>query len=152
MKNQGFTLVELLATITILGILSIVAIPNVVGIVNNNKDNMYIEDAKRLVSLAEYKFRSDTTINITSSDCVAFSLNYLDNATFDDAPNGGSYVKEDSYVVIRKEGPSYQYYVQLKEKLSSGGFKGVMETNTKDLNKTKIGSSFSSIPSCLISR
>ena len=46
-KKKGFTLVELLATITILGILLGIAIPSVMGYMNRGKDTYYhsLEDS-----------------------------------------------------------------------------------------------------------
>ena len=45
--KKGFTLVELLATVVILGIIMIVAVPNVMGILTRNRSNTYLEDAKK---------------------------------------------------------------------------------------------------------
>ena len=78
-NRQGFTLVELLAALVILGLLMVVAAPNVLGILNRNKSEIYIEDAKKLVSRAEYVMRGDTSISKptgTGANCIAFSLGY----------------------------------------------------------------------------
>ena len=55
MNKKGFTLVELLTVIVILAALSIIAIPNVIDIVNNNKKDIILSDAQKLVTLAKYK-------------------------------------------------------------------------------------------------
>ena len=52
-KNKGFTMVELLAAITILGIIMMIAVPNVLSIIDKNKKRTYVEDAKKIQSLAE---------------------------------------------------------------------------------------------------
>ena len=46
-RNNGFTLVELLATITILGVLLGIAIPAVLGYINQGKETYYhsLEDS-----------------------------------------------------------------------------------------------------------
>lgn len=120
--KKGFTLVELLAALVILGLLTIIAAPNIVGILQNTKLNTYVNDAEKLVSLAEYKFRGDTSINkpTTNNQCIFMSLGYLGTGEFQNPPYGGEYSTDGSYVVIvRKENASgvvnYEYYVQLVE-------------------------------------
>ena len=38
MKNRGFTLTEILVTLVIIGIISAFTIPNITGILKNNRD------------------------------------------------------------------------------------------------------------------
>ena len=55
-KNSlGFTLIELIATITILGIIMLIAVPNVISVVTKNKNQTYVNDARKFVTLAKYK-------------------------------------------------------------------------------------------------
>ena len=51
-NKRGFTLIELLAAMVILGMIMAIAVPNVIGILNNSRNRTDVEDAKRLVSLA----------------------------------------------------------------------------------------------------
>ena len=46
MKKKGFTLVELLAVIAILAILIILALPNIMSLFNNAKENAFITETK----------------------------------------------------------------------------------------------------------
>jgi prepilin-type N-terminal cleavage/methylation domain-containing protein len=110
MNKAGFTLVELLAAMVILGILMGVAIPNIVGTIARQRNNVYVEDAKRLVVRARTTFASDTSIN--KVDGVCFTLEYLDNGDFDEPPNGGVYLKSLSYVKYDENG---HYIVTLIE-------------------------------------
>lgn len=137
MNKKGFTLVELLAAIVILGILMAVAYPNVMGILNKNRASTYIEDAKRLATLGEYKIRSGSTKKPAAGNCVLMNLAYLDNSEFENPPNGGEYDKEDSFVLIKREGSTYKYYVRLVEKIKESPYsgRGITLINSEDLYK-----------------
>lgn len=113
LNKMGFTLIELLAAMVILGILMGVAIPNVIGVVNRQKNSAYIEDAKRMVIRARTTFSSNTNIDKESGTC--FTLRYLDNGDFDEPPNGGVYLKSLSYVQYDSDG---HYIVTLIECVS----------------------------------
>lgn len=118
MNNKGFTLIELLATVTLLSVLMIIAVPNIIGVVNRNKNKSYVEDAKKLVSLAEYKVRSDSTLKppVGSNQVYCFTMGYLGGEEFGTAPNGGKYSTTKSYVSVSFDGGSkLNYYVQLVE-------------------------------------
>ena len=53
MKEKGFTLVELLSVIVIMGIILLVAIPSVFGISKTIKDNMYCSKIHNLEAAAK---------------------------------------------------------------------------------------------------
>ncbi len=122
-KNQrGFTLVELLAVMVILGIMMVIALPNVTGILYKNRASTYVEDAKKLATTAEYKLRgsSNGITKPSNGQCIIMNLAYLDNSEFEEPPYGGSYLKNKSYVIIKKNGSEYEYYVQLLEEIKPG--------------------------------
>lgn len=139
MNKRGFTLVELLATITILGIIMAVAVPNVISIVDKNKRTTYIADAKKLVALAEYKLRTD--VNQKKPDgttSVIYRFNELDTSDLlDPAPEGGTYDGILSYVEIKYNTTykEYQYYVQLVENTTSGNQRGIKYAISTELDK-----------------
>ena len=97
-------MIELLATIVILGIIMIVAVPNVTGIIYRNRSNTYVEDAKKMVTLADYAIRGSNNKIVKPADghCIAFSLQYLDNAEFEEPPNGGDYQKKRLFCSSKK--------------------------------------------------
>jgi len=49
-NNNGFTLVELLAVIVVLGIILTIAIPKIVLLINNAKESVYVKDEQMMVS------------------------------------------------------------------------------------------------------
>ena len=66
-KNKGFTLVELLAVIVILGILAVVAIPNVNSLMNKSKNNMFCKKVESIESAAKY-YAQDNLSNLITED------------------------------------------------------------------------------------
>ena len=84
-KNSGFTLTELLAAVVILGILMSMAVPAISGMLNDQRNKVYVEDSIRLAKKMESKMKSDNEIFIPSKDnCIVLSLKYLDDGTFEE--------------------------------------------------------------------
>ncbi len=136
MNKKGFTLIELLATIAILALLMLVAVPNVMSTIDKNKQDTYVEDAKKMITLAEYEVRSDSSIELptTSGNCIVLLLSSLDLSDFNEGPEGGSYDLQNSYVVIARNGSSYEYYATIIENYD-GSTRGIPLTSRSDLNK-----------------
>lgn len=133
MKSRGFTLIELLATLTILGIIMAIAVPNVMSILDKNKRTTYLEDAKKLVTQAEYKFRMSQSIDKPANgECVVFRMKSLDVSEIKKGPEGSLYDTENSFVAIRYNGSSYQYGVLIYE---ANKKRGVKLVNSEKLNE-----------------
>ena len=127
-------MVELLATITILGVLMLVAVPNVLSIIDKNKKRTYVEDAKKLQIQAEAQFRSNTSIERPKNGyAIIITLQNLDMTELAEGPEGGTYSGDQSFVVISNEGGTYKYYVALREEYS-GGVAGLNLTDVDLLN------------------
>ena len=114
----------------------IIAVPNVMSTIDKNKQNTYVEDAKRMITLAEYKVRGDTSIPLPTinGDCIVILMSALDLSEFSDPPEGGNYNLDNSYVVIARTGSTYTYLVSLEEDYD-GGKRGIKLATRDELNK-----------------
>lgn len=101
--KQGFTLVELLATIAIMALVIVISVPAYEGISNtiktnslNSKKSMLVNSTKSYID----KYHKDE-VKIDGSDCICFTIKYLidnnivspDNKNDDgleDSLNGGN--------------------------------------------------------------
>ncbi len=142
-RNKGFTLVELLAMLVVLGIIIAIAIPNINNILKNQRKNQFIADATSMVETAKIKAAKNND-KPTNGKCIIYSLDYLnDNDNINEGPNGGEYDQYESYVIYKRENSSYKYYVKLVEKISSNNIKGITDktlTEVKNLTESDIQS------------
>lgn len=125
MNQKAFTMVELLAMLVVIGVLMAIAVPNIAGIIKNNRESIGIEDVNKMVGTAKQKFQTKKVSYPPTGKCIILTLKYLDDSgDYSAGPNGGVYDKEHSNIVVRKAqktGPpdityEYKYYVRIVEK------------------------------------
>ena len=80
MNKKGFTLVELLAVIAILAILVILALPNVIGMFNNAKKDIFLTEAKTVYKEVARKYLTESMKGNSISE-ISNSNNKLDMET-----------------------------------------------------------------------
>ena len=130
----------------ILAMLMLVTVPNVVGILSQNKKNAYSDDAGKMVSsakyvISEYKNKGILILPSANGECTVMTMGFLDKSEFTKAPNDGKYDFDNSYVVIErvageKSGSMrYNYYVQLVETRNSK-HSGVKVNSIENFDKT----------------
>lgn len=119
-RKNGFTLIELLAVIVILGVIMTIAVPNIIATLDRNKKESFIEDAKQMISAAEYKIKSDTSIEYPDLYSVTIlKLEDLDSIKLETSSFDTYYSQDKSFVAIVKEPVAgttdyeYQYLVHL---------------------------------------
>lgn len=136
-NNKGFTLVELLAMLVVLGILIGISVPNITGILNQQKETAFIEDASSLVNTAKMKMSTDRNIKKPKDgNCIVFSMIYLDKASeMKKSATGGEYIRDDSYVLVHRMGTKMEYIVRLVERTSSGDIYGLEGDTLEILEK-----------------
>lgn len=62
MNKKGFTLVELLAVIAILAILVIIALPNIMSMFNQARQNSFTTEVKEIYKMAQQQWISDSML------------------------------------------------------------------------------------------
>lgn len=124
MNRKGFTLVELIAMMVVLGILMVITVPNMSGILNKNKDSITKEDVNKMVAGAKTKFQTkEAKYPEGESDCVIMSLGFVDsNNDLNKGINEGTYSRTKSFVLVNKTKVpgsineyTYGYYIRLVE-------------------------------------
>lgn len=120
MNRNGFTLIELLAVIVVIGLIMLIAVPNIVGLSTGVRKDMMLDDAKKLISLAKNKVNTDADIraftkasicNGTSSCTLSFEMLNV-NGDIEKDPDGGSYMT-GSQVIYRTVSGTVDYCVTL---------------------------------------
>ena len=107
MNKKGFTLIELLAVIVIIGLISLIAVPNMLGISEDVKKEQMLDDAKKLISLAKMKINIDYEARNSGSKIYTFAeLNSDGGITTD--PDGGAYDSDSD----SSSKPSYVKYTK----------------------------------------
>ncbi len=114
-NEKAFTLIELIAVILILGVIMLIAIPNVLSTIERNKKEIYITDAKTMISEAEKKIRADVTIKKPDANGITvITLDRLNTGEVEESPYDTKYCKSKSFVaIIKNDKGELEFYAHL---------------------------------------
>lgn len=131
MKKNGFTLIELVAVITILALLGMIIVPVVENSINSGKDELYISQIDSIkASFKQYAIKNINSNIKNAGDDIYLSLYQLKLAGFVNLdiadPRSENLIPNDMLLRIEKRERSYIYEV-----LETTG----TETNQKKYNK-----------------
>lgn len=133
-NKQGFTLVELLAVIALLAILTGITVPNILSTINNNKKNAFLMDAKRMVAKAEYlktKNKEERDyIQDNPTTGITYNLSSLNEAgEFLQDADGSPYESASVKVTYDKTNKVYKYCIQVIGKKRTIGASGCLDSS-----------------------
>ncbi len=108
-NNKGFTLVETIAVIIILGVVLSIAVPSITNVVKSTNKNRMISDAETFASKAKEMYESDT-IGIDINNKSLKEITELGKSPF-----GKEYCVENSTVTCNEENKNVTCDVVLKD-------------------------------------
>lgn len=146
MNNKGFTLIEVLVALIVLGILMAITVPNIAGIMSNQKTMKYTSDAIRFADSAKTQiFANSLKIKKPKENkCIILSLNYVDKTEeLKVGPNNGTYDPYESFIIMSRNKISstiaqYNYYVRLVEKTEDNEKIGIELVNSLELKTDEV--------------
>lgn len=115
MNRKGFTLIELILVIGIIGVILAFAIPNVTGTLQRNKKDQMIEDAKDMVEKARNYVLMNNSCDNNDNE-IELTLVKLDSRhEILTSPYGKDYNREKSYVNVECKTEGNVFYVYLTD-------------------------------------
>lgn len=122
-RNQGFTLVELLAVIVILAIILIIAIPGVLSIINKTKDSALERQKDMIKEAARLYITSDNEVTWIGQDpkTTTVSLDTLKTKGYLDQKIINPQTKKEiicAQTTISKTGSNYEYNVNFCDQVN----------------------------------
>lgn len=134
MGKRGFTLVELIAMLTVLSIIMMITIPNITGMVEGQKLLGIKQDATKMMDRVKVKIASKEDIKKPSNKkCIVFTLKDINGSDdFTEGPNGKPYLLYNSFVAMCRNNKVYEYFIRLVEDNTTNLF-GINFTNYANL-------------------
>lgn len=141
LKNErGLTLIELLAVIVILGIISAIAVPSIGGLIDNSKKDAHVANAQQMINAAKLAAATDEELIKTGdTSSVIYLKDLVDNGYLepmedpDSSSESEKYNTDQSYVKVNKTNNKFSYSVKLV-----GSKREIQETLENELSRDSV--------------
>ncbi len=137
MKKNGFTLIEMIAVIIILGVILLIAVPAVSSYILNSNEGVYANDISTFIQETKLEYNDKTLgprIEENEIMLVPVSMLTLQKGSNTESPFG-KLIDRQSYIIIKRTGKSLEYYATVVDAESHG----VVEVKEDEINRNKVG-------------
>lgn len=135
-KKNGFTLIEVLTVIIIIGIIMMVAVPAVSEYILRSDDASYASDVKAFIEDIKSAYQMKEYGELVKSDEVMIVP--IENVEFEKGNSEespyGKYIKSKSYIIIIPENNGYHFYANIVDESGTG----VVMKQDNELNKEAV--------------
>lgn len=116
MKRKGFTLIELLTIICILGVIILIAVPNITKLVAETKKKIFDTSSTNLIKTMEEECKS----NLITKDRTTLSYSII-NGKIDSNLDVKGTIPDDGYVILDNKCNVKDYYLKYEDFVFSNG-------------------------------
>ncbi len=137
MNKKGFTLIEVIAVVVILGLLMIIAIPAVTQYINSSDESVYVNNVSSFLQQAKLLYQEKEfgpQIEVGDIMIVPISLLDMEKGNTTNSPFG-TYRQQQSYILVKRTAKSYDYYATIVDSTN----RGLTEVKEDELNNNVIG-------------
>ena len=113
MRKKGFTIIEILAVIIIIGAISMIGVISINAYLANSEKDIYIANLKTFVKAAKDLYNSDRLAQEPRANealIIPLELLELDQSAGYKSPYG-TYIKESTYIIVTRENDQNTYYI-----------------------------------------
>ncbi len=123
MKNRkGFTLIEVLAVILIIGVIMMIAVPNVANYIFGSRKSSFATNVHAYIETVRAEYEAREYGPLLDDDEIMFVPIQVVKLEKSDAGSSpfGEYDFDRSYIVIVPERNTYEYYANVKDVKNNG--------------------------------
>ena len=124
MNKKGFTLIELIGVIIILGILLLISIPAISGVIFESKEGAYANNISSMITEVETLYQEKKLGSLLDKDQLMIVP--IKDIEFDRSKNDSSpfaeYDFSKSYIILEKSNYSVKSYATIIDKSNKGVF------------------------------